>query len=1180
MPKQALTYGTMVHNSTIYGFIDIGISNRRTYFPVPDTNLNKQILVGRQTVSFKAVILANSENSLVRDRVATNIDIQFGGERYSGVGFITAVEQAGVLDGHIVFNVAGQFSEDTFPDMVINQPTISVAGSVFGPFVVQPSIIMTPGEIVALTATQGPQISILGDLVAPVPIGSFTDVFAPSFWIGFFRADWCVDLDGWAEGFGLEGRWEFLPATIVNEVLCNLRMQRIDPDFNAGYLFQMVPELEFLDRFIIEYDYYCLVTSNPDEFRVYGTDELGSPAVVLNSITPINDAAWHSVKIDVNPPTQAFHGVGIMPIALSGLGHTFYINNFRILRGDLAPIFIIPADVNSVASTFNPSTATVELYTIGSTGADYTTVSGFLQDHNTRDLVAEGVIIKGTFITDVGANAEGVSMASATMDENHYFWIDGAGFKVTYLATLPPTFGEVLYNITFVSIVIENLEIDLGFNSRGGIALISGVFHRVNNCTIHNSGNGVATPVYGLRSNSATGKVQFYNNFIYDFPTVDGGIYGIRVQGTPTSSLVANNTVHIDGTDFDTTIGIEVIPTTEVYNNASAIEPGNASPVVEDCFSGTPTTASNNASTDATAPGGDSHINQVLTDLFQDPGSDDYDPKVLGNLFDKGIPINGFNTDVIGSLRPQIEEWDIGAIERLVVLEEYTIGTGGDYATIQAFVAAHSARDFLDLGIIVKGTLISDLNLTSGISFSGADSTSRVCYWWIDGDGYVLTANYTSAAITLFADDNSCHIENIVFDMNNNEFGIAPLIFQNSDFAQANNCIIKNADVRFGVSFIAAGDELNIFNFFNNLIYDSVFDSVGASGIISTATVLDSNIFNNTFDNLDNPSGFLAVFDLNENLSNVGECRNNISVRGSASGTFFDFVVGGQFVSTNNVSEDTSAPGTNSHINQIAADLFEDITNDNYIPKITGNLFDLGIPEALVQDDVFSVPRPQDTANDIGAVEKIQSLSFDGDDWYDTPLPSDAQINGDWFFECFYFRPTSASGVGHIFSIGDLLGNTLAAISINVGITGAVSFNIINDADDDSLTLTVSGDLPADKWTKISVTKTGSSLVLRVGSGSDSGTIPTGTFSNFDVATFGALRHIFHVGDADPFEILVNGARVSNVRSDWWILGQMSTTNVTMTPADYGDEVADVVNDGSLGGFFRQTVAADRAEKL
>jgi len=80
----------------------------------------------------------------------------------------------------------------------------------------------------------------------------------------------------------------------------------------------------------------------------------------------------------------------------------------------------------------------------------------------------------------------------------------------------------------------------------------------------------------------------------------------------------------------------------------------------------------------------------------------------------------------------------------------YTVGTGGDYATLSAL--------FTDLGEIVSGTTItlgSDITGTGEVDWSGEDGSRGM----IDGDGYSIT--YTGGATFQLADGMA--VQNVWF---------------------------------------------------------------------------------------------------------------------------------------------------------------------------------------------------------------------------------------------------------------------------------------------------------------------------------------------------------------------------------------------------------------------------------
>ncbi|MFO7740592.1 MAG: choice-of-anchor Q domain-containing protein, partial [Desulfatiglandaceae bacterium] len=99
------------------------------------------------------------------------------------------------------------------------------------------------------------------------------------------------------------------------------------------------------------------------------------------------------------------------------------------------------------------------------------------------------------------------------------------------------------------------------------------------------------------------------------------------------------------------------------------------------------------------------------------------------------------------------------------------------------------------------------------------------------------------------------------------------------------------------------------------------------------------------------------------NFTGLEDCQNVISVDNN---TDFDISFGDY-----NISSDTTAPGTNSLINQVATDLFTDPANGDFTLKSGSNAIDAGTDLSSEMDavDITGETRPQGTAWDIGAFE-------------------------------------------------------------------------------------------------------------------------------------------------------------------------------------------------------------------
>jgi hypothetical protein len=115
------------------------------------------------------------------------------------------------------------------------------------------------------------------------------------------------------------------------------------------------------------------------------------------------------------------------------------------------------------------------------------------------------------------------------------------------------------------------------------------------------------------------------------------------------------------------TTGVQGTSTTEIRNTVAAN--------FTTCFTGlTAANCSNNASTDATAPGANSKTAQALASLFEAPGTD-YRTKAGSALIDAGTAA-GLAVDISGTARPQGSAYDIGAWEVAAAATGVTLTPG------------------------------------------------------------------------------------------------------------------------------------------------------------------------------------------------------------------------------------------------------------------------------------------------------------------------------------------------------------------------------------------------------------------------------------------------------------------------------------------------------------------------
>ncbi|MDA3807268.1 MAG: hypothetical protein PF440_05060 [Thiomicrorhabdus sp.] len=143
------------------------------------------------------------------------------------------------------------------------------------------------------------------------------------------------------------------------------------------------------------------------------------------------------------------------------------------------------------------------------------------------------------------------------------------------------------------------------------------------------------------------------NNIFYGVGFVNGDDSALIKQTNDNSGSYLkfyNNTLYRTDT---LGLGVDVGTYADLKNN-TIITGGGA------CYTGADATASsNNVSTDDTAPGSDSLINQVATDLMTSPSTGDFTLKAGSNAIEAGADLSAyFTTDITGATR---STWDIGA---------------------------------------------------------------------------------------------------------------------------------------------------------------------------------------------------------------------------------------------------------------------------------------------------------------------------------------------------------------------------------------------------------------------------------------------------------------------------------------------------------------------------------------
>lgn len=185
--------------------------------------------------------------------------------------------------------------------------------------------------------------------------------------------------------------------------------------------------------------------------------------------------------------------------------------------------------------------------------------------------------------------------------------------------------------------------------------------------------------IHNVHSSTGNGHVLGVNPITSSMPTIEncvafdlvnsGGGSGIgivtafatqRNAGSGSFGAIRNCTAF-------TCVGTQVANAIMFVGTSAQIENNLCFGTTAVCFSvGTSSTANNNTSSDATAPGTNAVINATASDYFADVGSGTEDPtlKAGSPAIDTGADLSAlFTTDAKGTTRPQGAAWDRGAHE-------------------------------------------------------------------------------------------------------------------------------------------------------------------------------------------------------------------------------------------------------------------------------------------------------------------------------------------------------------------------------------------------------------------------------------------------------------------------------------------------------------------------------------
>jgi len=305
--------------------------------------------------------------------------------------------------------------------------------------------------------------------------------------------------------------------------------------------------------------------------------------------------------------------------------------------------------------------ATEVIRSIKASGGDYATIAlwtaAIPANLVTADEQWTGELYNETY-------AETVSISGHTVDATRFIKLSVASGqrhngKQGTGAVINPSAGSTGTGISISDqyTVIEWLELT-DWGSSGWMS--SGIVINADNCTIRfnivhdevadNSGSGIS---YGGGSNC-----KIYRNIVYETgtPTMRNGIHD--GNGWFSGNIVNNNTVH----NFsENCIHKDVADVNTTYQNNCATNPGSGF----SCFaigSGA-STASNNLSSDATAPGTSAQINKSASNQFISiSGTYDLRLKAGADCIDNGANLGSpYDTGIQGNA--VTGTWDIGADE-------------------------------------------------------------------------------------------------------------------------------------------------------------------------------------------------------------------------------------------------------------------------------------------------------------------------------------------------------------------------------------------------------------------------------------------------------------------------------------------------------------------------------------